>query len=368
MGDAVMSQDDESGEKTYEATQQKLDESRKKGDIARAPDVTVAAAYIGLLAAVTAFGGVAVERLFSALSGTLSRADSLGPDLLGPGGAAIALGILANGLGPVLVVLLLPGAIVLAVLLAQRAIVFAPSKLAPKLSRISPIHGAKNKFGAKGMVEFAKTLIKMIAVSVVVGIYLAAQGSDILGAAALPAPALAMMLGGVLLALLGKVSIIAVAIGALDFFWQRSHHLTTQRMSHQDLKQEYKSSEGDPHIKSQRRARGQAIAMNQMLGEVPKADVIVVNPTHYAVALKWSRAAGSAPICVAKGVDALAAQIREMARDAGVPIHSDPPTARAIHATVDVGEEIHPDHYRAIAAAIRFAEAMRKRARARGLT
>ena len=108
--------------------------------------------------------------------------------------------------------------------------------------------------------------------------------------------------------------------------------------------------------------------MNQMLGEVPKADVVVVNPTHYAVALKWSREKGSAPICVAKGVDALAAQIREMAQDAGVPIHSDPPTARAIHATVEIGDEIHPEHYKAIAAAIRFAEAMRKRVRARGMS
>lgn len=362
-----MSGNDESGEKTYEATQQKLTESRKKGDIARAPDVSVAAAYIGLLAAITAFGTLAVERLFSALSGTLSRADSLAPTLLGAGGAAKALGILGNGLGPMLLVLLLPGAAVLAVLLAQRAIVFAPSKLAPKLSRISPIQGAKNKFGVKGMVEFGKTLLKMIAVGIVVAIYLAAQGSEILGAAALPAPALAMMLGGVLLALLGKVSIMAMAIGALDFFWQRSHHLTTQRMSHQDMKEEHKSSEGDPHMKSQRRARGQAIAMNQMLADVPKADVVVVNPTHYAVALKWSRKAGSAPICVAKGVDAVAAQIRELAQGAGVPIHSDPPTARAIHATVEIGDEIHPAHYKAIAAAIRFAEAMRKRVRDRGM-
>ena len=358
-----MSGASENGEKTYEATAHKLAESRKKGDIARAPDVSVAAAYLGLLAAIIGFGPIAVERLFSALSGTIARADTLAPAVLGAGGGARLFGLLASGLAPMLIILLVPGALVLAVLFAQRTFIFTPSKLAPKLSRISPLQGAKNKFGAKGLVEFAKTLVKMVAVGIVAGVYMVAQGSNILGSAALPAQALAVMLGAVLLALLSNVSIIAVAIGALDFFWQRSHHLSTQRMSHQDMREEHKSNEGDPHMKAQRRQRGQAIAMNQMLADVPKADVVVVNPTHYAVALKWSRSPGSAPVCVAKGVDALAAQIRQLAQEAGVPLHSDPATARAIHAAVEIGQEIRPEHYKAIAAALRFADAMRKRAR-----
>ena len=126
---------------------------------------------------------------------------------------------------------------------------------------------------------------------------------------------------------------------------------------------ENKQSDGDPHAKSQRRQRGQEIALNQMLLDVGKADVILVNPTHYAVALKWQRGDRSAPICVAKGVDEIAARIREAAAVAGVPVHSDPPTARAVHASVKVGHPIRPEHYAAVAAAIRFAEAMRKRAR-----
>ena len=103
-----------------------------------------------------------------------------------------------------------------------------------------------------------------------------------------------------------------------------------------------------------------------MLLDVPKADVVIVNPTHYAVALKWARARGSAPVCVAKGEDAVALRIREIAAEAGVPIHSDPPTARALYASVEIGQEIPPDHYRAVAAAIRFADPMRKVVRARG--
>lgn len=119
-------------------------------------------------------------------------------------------------------------------------------------------------------------------------------------------------------------------------------------------------------MKGQRRARAQEIATNRMLLDVPKADVVIVNPTHYAVALKWSRSKGSAPVCVAKGVDEVALRIRAVAETARIPVHSDAPTARALHATVEIGREIAPEQYRAVAAAIRFADRMRRAARSRG--
>ncbi|MEL6420660.1 MAG: EscU/YscU/HrcU family type III secretion system export apparatus switch protein, partial [Pseudomonadota bacterium] len=124
-----------------------------------------------------------------------------------------------------------------------------------------------------------------------------------------------------------------------------------------------KDAEGDPHLKQERRSRAQAIAAAQMMVDVPNADVIIVNPTHYAVALKWQREPGTAPVCVAKGVDEIAHKIREIANEAAVPIHSDPPTARAVHELVDVGEEIRAEHYQAVAAAIRFADLMREKVR-----
>ena len=126
---------------------------------------------------------------------------------------------------------------------------------------------------------------------------------------------------------------------------------------------ETKESEGDPHFKQTRRQRGQEIAMTQMMADVPRADVVIVNPTHYAVALMWSREPGAAPTCVAKGVDETAKRIRQIAQESAVPIHSDPPTARALHATVDIGVEIPTEHFAAVAAAIRFSDAIRKRAR-----
>jgi flagellar biosynthetic protein FlhB len=115
-------------------------------------------------------------------------------------------------------------------------------------------------------------------------------------------------------------------------------------------------------MKASRRQKGQEIAMNKMLVDVATADVVVVNPTHYAVALKWEKGSGRAPVCVAKGVDEIAARIREKAAAAGVPLHRDPPTARILHATLKVGQEISQDQYRAVAAAIRFAEKLRQKA------
>jgi len=157
--------------------------------------------------------------------------------------------------------------------------------------------------------------------------------------------------------------IIATVIGGIDAIWQHSEHLRKNRMSRKEITDETKNAEGDPHLKQERRQRAMEIAQNQMMADVPKADVIIVNPTHYAVALKWSREKGDAPVCVAKGVDEIARAIRETAIAAGVPIHSDPPTARSLHATTEIGQQIAPDHYQTVAAAIRFAERMRQRAR-----
>ena len=156
--------------------------------------------------------------------------------------------------------------------------------------------------------------------------------------------------------------LVALALGSVDFLWQRAEHIRKNRMSRKEMMDELKQSEGDPFIKQQRRQRGQEIATNKMLQDVPTADVVIVNPTHYAVALKWDRSQAMAPICVAKGVDEIAARIREIAVENAVPMHSDPPTARALHADVELGQEISQHHYRAVAAAIRFAEEIRKKA------
>lgn len=359
-----MSNDDTDDDKQYEASQHKLDEARKKGDFPRSTDLNTAAAYAGLLVTGLALGAASLVEIGTSLSGMLGRSDTLSASVFGGSGAPLAGGLMQN-LGVALAPwFMIPAAFVIVSIIVQRGFVFAPSKLEFKLSRISPISQAKNKFGRSGLFEFAKSFAKLVLYSTVLFMFLSTRIEEIIGALALTSGQVIVMLLQLCVALLSIVFVIAVSLGVIDYTWQRAEHLRKNRMSRKELTDEAKNSDGDPAMKQQRRQKGIAIAMNQMMADVPDADVIIVNPTHYAVALKWDRTRGGAPECVAKGVDLVAAQIREIAQENGVPIHSDPPTARALFATVEVGDQIMRDHYKAVAAAIRFADRVRKAARA----
>lgn len=357
---------DEGAEKSHEPTSRKLEEARRKGDVPKSADLAAAAAYVGLLAAVAGFGAGAARRAGGDLIAFISHADGLEGRVLGPGGAGLAAALIADAAAALSPLFALPFLGALAAYLGQQAIVAAPEKLSPRLSRISPISNAKNKYGLTGMVEFAKSFAKLCAICAVLAAYLSARFDEIAGLARARPAEIPPELIRIAVGLLGAIAVIAAAIAAADVVWQRFDHARKLRMSFQELREESKESEGDPHLKGERRRRGQEIAQNRMLADVPEADVVIVNPTHYAVALKWSRAPGSAPVCVAKGVDEMALTIRDRAAEAGVPVRSDPPTARALHASVEIGEEIAPEHYAAVAAAIRFSEAMRARAREQG--
>jgi flagellar biosynthetic protein FlhB len=350
-------------DKEHDPSQKKLDDARKKGDIAKSTELLAAASYGGLLLAGLAGADLVGQ---AAMSGQVMIDQS--PDiarLTAESARTVIGGILSSAVAPFLVFMLAPAITVILALIAQQAIVFAPEKLMPKLNRISPIATAKKKFGAEGLVEFAKSFVKLLVVSVVLVWFLMGHADKILSTATLDPRQSLIHLIGLLGQFLMIVLLVTTAIGGVDLIYQ--HHALRQRnrMSRKDMMDEMKESDGDPHTKMIRRQRGQDIAMNQMLRDVATANVVIVNPTHYAVAIRWSRGARSAPIVVAKGVDEVARRIRNAAAEQGVPIHSDPPTARALHATVEIGKPILRDHFRAVAAAIRFSETMRKRAKAK---
>jgi len=356
-----MSDQDDTAEKSHEPTPRKLEKAREKGEIARSTDLNTAAGYLGLLLAFAMLGPVTVQHLGDGLTAMLDaparlgRAGDLDTRIVGRLSWAASAATLP--------IFLFPAVAVLMVILAQRGLIFRGSKLVPKLSRISPIANARNKFGRGGLFEFFKSFTKLVAYSTVLAGFLHMRSPQFLGLLETSSRAGIAVMAGLVVDFLIVVTLCAAAIGLLDFLWQRAEHLRRNRMSDQDLRDENKEAEGDPHLKNRRRQRAQDLALNQMMAAVPKADVVVVNPTHYAVALSWSRMRGDAPKVVAKGVDEIARRIREAAQEAGVPIHSDPPTARAIFETTEVGDEIRPAHYRAVAAAIRFSDRMRKRAR-----
>ncbi len=361
-----MAETDSDTEKSHEPTQHKLNEARKKGEIARSADLTTAAAYGGFLLAALAIGSTSVQQVSTSLMVLIDQSTSLAelffdghaPSVVGRLLGTICLGLLGW--------FLIPATMSILSVLAQRGFVFAPNKLAPKASRLNPIQNAKNKYGPSGLFEFGKSFAKLLFYSILLGTFLSYRISDMAGALHSNPKIIGALMAQIIIQFMLVVLIIALGVGAIDYLWQRHDHLRKHRMSHQEVREEYKQQEGDPHMKQQRRQRGAQIASEQMMADVPTADVVLVNPTHYAVALKWSRAKGAAPICVAKGVDHVAHAIKEMAMENGVPVRSDPPTARAVYAGTEIGEEINPEHYRAVAAAIRFAEMMRRKAKSFG--
>lgn len=238
---------DEDEEKQHEPTQKKLEDARKKGEFPRSADLNTAAGYLGICLCAAAFGPRLLKAVGDALMGVLDRADRLAPLFLGKGSfAAAADGLLLALMAGVAPWMLLPAILALLSILAQRSLVFTPSKLAPKLSRLSPIENAKNKFGRNGLFEFAKSAGKMFIYAAVLSVFLVRRSTDMLETLHFsPGMASARMLQLALEFML-LATVIALVIGAVDYFWQYFEHRRRNRMSQQDLKDEVKQAEGDP--------------------------------------------------------------------------------------------------------------------------
>ncbi|MEL6642546.1 MAG: flagellar type III secretion system protein FlhB [Pseudomonadota bacterium] len=356
-----MEEDEDNSEKPFEPSQKRLDEARRKGELARSADLTTAAGYAGLLIVGATVGSATLLALGEGMATLLDRADPLARALFDGPAHPVAAGAGLVLSRPLVPWFLVPAVAALLGVIAQRAFVVSLERITPRLNRISPIEGAKQKFGRGGLFEFAKSTVKLIIYTVALIVFAWIELPDILATAALTPAQATITLLQMSLRFLAIVVVVAGSIGVVDFLWQRAEHLRKHRMSHKDLTDEAKDSEGDPQLKGRRRERAMELATNRMLADVPQATVVVVNPTHYAVALTWDRGPRSAPVCVAKGADEVAARIREVAVLHGVPIHRDPPTARALYASVAIGAAIAPEHYRAVAAAIRFADALAAR-------
>lgn len=356
-----MAEQSENDEKPHEPTPKKLEDARQRGEIPRSVDLTTSAVYLGLLIVITWFSAPSMRNMGAVLMPFLERPEQLAGVWFDQAASPLKRMVLSETLLALSVWFLVPALGALICLVAQRAILFSGEKVQPKISRISIISNIKNKYGLSGLFEFLKSFVKLLIYSIILFwiIYLSKEDfiSLIYGSAA---GTLIYSLDSITV-FFSAVLLVAVIIGALDYGFQRFDHLKKNRMSHQELLDELKQMEGDPALKQERRRRAYEIATNRMMDDVPSADVVIVNPTHFAVALKWDRAPGSAPVCVAKGVDEVAARIREIAQEHAVPIRNDPPAARAIHATVDIGSEVRIEHYQAVAAAVQFADKMRQK-------
>ena len=312
------SRENEGQEKSFEASPGRIQRARREGDVPQSRDLNAAAAYGGLYLAVILASGSGAMLLAGALTSMHREPQS---------NALLAFGANVEFFRNLIFVILsanmhfflAPTACVIAALFAQQAITFSPSKIKPKFSRLSFTANAKKKFGVEGITEFLKSSTKLIAIFLIFGLVFMNRISTIPGEALKPAIALPNSLQSEGIVFLGLIVLFSFAVASVDLPLSRSQHAKRLRMTHEEVKREAKENEGDPAMKKSRRDRGQSIATNKMLLDVPKADVVIVNPLHYAVALSWKRNEPGAPVCVAKGIDEIAARIRETAAAAGVP-------------------------------------------------
>jgi len=346
-----MAEEREQSERSEEPTQKRLDEAIRRGDVVKSQEVNtwfiIGAATLNLMIFSSSMGG----GLETALRGLIANAHAVAFD----GGALMHLvtrlgsEIIAAAAIPFLVLM----AAAVAGNMIQHRFLWSTEPLRPALSKISPASGLKRLFSRQALVNFAKGLAKLALVGGIMAALLWPERGR-LDALVDTDPAGTIGLTRALsLSTLGVVVAVLTVIAALDYLWQYRQWYERQKMSLRELKEEFKQTEGDPTIKAKIRQLRQTRARKRMMAQVPKASVVITNPTHFAVALQYERGM-NAPVCLAKGADAIALRIRAVAEEARVPIVENPPLARALHATVELDQEIPPEHYKAVAEVISY--------------
>ena len=345
-------EDRDDSQKTEEPSQRRLQEARERGDVPQSREINHWFMVLAIAIAVFAAGPSMVQGVARLLLPFLERTEAFPTDAEG---LRWMLGGLFWGLvkAAALPVLMLMVAAIAGGLL-QHGPILTLQPLMPSLDRISPLAGAKRLFALRSVVEFVKGVAKITIVgAVAMWVLWPVAGM----AARLPGLEVAALLEllrkdslRLLLALLAVMS----GVAAVDYLYQYLAHLKRLRMSKQEMREELKQSEGDPFIKARIRQIRMERARRRMMAAVPKADVVVTNPTHYAVALKYEPGKMAAPRVVAKGVDTIAARIRAVAEEHAVPVVENPPLARSLYAAVELDEEVPPEHYRAVAELIGY--------------
>jgi flagellar biosynthetic protein FlhB len=346
--------------KTEEATPRKLEDARKKGDVAKSMDVGSAASLMGAAAVVLGGGGFFATAMAEQLLPFIAAPHTMLGGLDAGAGVEIgaqALWAVAPFLGAVALATIIGGA---GGNLAQSGLMFTPDKLKPQWERVSPMAGLKRIFGPDGLFQFGKTFLKLIAVGVICWFVLKPHTREFENLVAMSPASILPFSRDLAIALMSAAIIFLGFTAGADFIWQKMRFAKRMRMTKEEVKEDYKQSEGDPHVKAKLKQIRAQRSRKRMMQAVPTATVIVTNPTHYSVALRYEKD-DPAPVCVAKGVDVLALKIREVAREHSVPIVENVPLARALYATVEIDDVIPREHFEAAAKVIGFVMQSRKK-------
>jgi len=355
-----MAEENDDSQKTEEPSQKRIDEASEKGQFAVSREVNHLFMLLAGTILVTMFMPQMMLRIANALVGFLDH-----PDTLAEGGRFGE--VLSDTAGRVGAALALPLAMLAAIALLggliQHGVSFSVEPLIPRFEKISPMNGFKRLFSSQSLSEFLKGLMKLAIVGAAVFYVLAPEVTKLEQLPAFDPMSLIHHLGQLTGRLMGTTLAVMAALAALDMLYQRFRHLRGLRMSRQELKDEMKQSDGDPQVKGRLRQLRMERARKRMMANVPDATVVVTNPTHYAVALKYVREEMEAPVVVAKGMDFVALKIREIAQDNDVPIIENPPLARTLYAACEVDQAVKPEHYKAVAEIIGYVLRLKPRRR-----
>jgi flagellar biosynthesis protein FlhB len=344
-----MAEDDT--ERTEDPTQKRLDDALEKGDVAKSQEVNTWFIIAGATLVLSTFSGSMGSGILNPMRNLIANSWMIRTD--GPGLLALLQHLeyaLIVAVGVPFLMLMLAA---IAGNMIQHRLVWSTESLKPKFSKISPGAGFKRIFGKQALANFAKGLFKLVALGTVMTVVLWPERHRLEAMVRFDPAALMGVTTGLTLHLLGAVVAMLAAVAIADYFFQYRQWYERQKMTLQEMKEEYKQSEGDPHIKGRIRQLRQQRMKKRMMASVPKASVVITNPTHYSVALAYERGM-AAPVCVAKGVDNIAFKIREIAKKHDIPIVENVPLARSLYATVDIDEEIPTEHYHAVAEVIGF--------------
>jgi flagellar biosynthetic protein FlhB len=352
-----MAEGADSGDKTEDPTQKRLDEALQKGDVVKSQEVNTWFVIGGGTLVLMTFSHSMSEGLTTTMRGLIANAHAIRVD-----GPALPRLFMQIG-GEMLMAVGLPFLILMIAALVgnviQHQLVWSTESLSPKFSKISPMAGLKRLFSKQAIANFVKGLIKLIVIGSVLTAMMWPERGRLEGLERTDPAAILPLTYILALKLMGAVVAMLAAIAVLDYLFQYRQWFERQKMSLQEIKEEYRQTEGDPTIKGRMRQVRQTKQRRRMMAKVPKAAVIITNPTHYAIALEYERGM-DAPICVAKGVDAVALKIREIGAKHAVPIVENVPLARALYATVEIDEAIPPEHYKAVAEVIGYVMKLRK--------
>jgi len=338
-------------DKTQDPTAKRLEEAHKRGDVAKSIEVNTWFMIAGATFVMSSFSGSIANNLTVPLRNLLEHAGQMktdGASLLLLVGRLETMMLAALGIPFALLIVAAVGGH-----LIQHRPVWSVDPITPKFSKLSPMSGAKRLFGKQAAANFAKGLFKILVLGVVMALVMWPEHERADVMVRIDPNLMLDLTRSMALKLMGTVVALLAIVAALDYLFQYRSWFERQKMSLQEVKDEYKQSEGDPHIKGRIRALRVARMRKRMMAAVPTASVIITNPTHYAVALKYERGM-PAPICVAKGVDLIAFKIREVAAAHDIPVVENVPLARALHASVEIDDEIPVEHYHAVAEVIGY--------------